>query len=105
MADVAREQRGAGLGPVIDIDAAARALEGASALDILAWASKHIPKLTLATGFGAEDCVLIDLIGKHALPITVFTLDTGVLFAETRELWRALEAKYGIAIRGVVPAQ
>jgi thioredoxin-dependent adenylylsulfate APS reductase len=105
MTDVAREQRGNGAGAVTDVDAAARALEGASALDILTWASKHIPKLTFATGLGAEDCVVIDLIGKHALPIAVFTLDTGVLFAETRELWRALEGKYGIAIRGVVPAQ
>ena len=40
---------------------------------------------------GPEGCVLIDLIGRHKLPIDVFTLDTGFLFPETRELWRRLE--------------
>jgi len=105
MADVVPEQHGPGLGPVIDVGAATRSLEGAAALEILQWASAHIPRLTFATGFGAEGCVIIDLIGKHALPIDIFTLDTGLLFPETYALWRALEAKYGITIRGVAPEQ
>jgi phosphoadenosine phosphosulfate reductase len=80
--------------------------EGASALEILTWASDSFgERLTFATGFGAEGCVIIDLVGRHHLPIDLFTLDTGVLFRETYELWRALEAKYGITIRAVRPAQ
>ena len=90
---------------VIDIEAASRALEGAPAADVLSWAAQHVPKLTFATGFGAEGCVIIDLIGKHQLPIDVFTLDTGVLFPETYTLWKQLEHKYGITIRGVKPDQ
>ena len=90
---------------VIDIEAAARALEDAPAVDVLRWASERIPRLTFATGFGAEGCVIIDLIGRHGLPIDVFTLDTGLLFPETYALWRALEARYGITIRAVTPAQ
>src|SRR4249920_3353564 len=87
---------------LIDVPAEAHRLEGATAADILAWASKTVgPKLTFATGFGAEGCVIIDLIAKHRLPIDLFTLDTGVLFPETYELWRTLEARYGIAIRAV----
>ncbi len=40
-------------------------LEGSSAAEILAWASEqHGGKLTFATGFGAEGCVLIDLIAR-----------------------------------------
>ncbi|MEJ7599315.1 MAG: phosphoadenylyl-sulfate reductase [Kofleriaceae bacterium] len=39
------------------------------------------------------------------MPIDVFTLDTGLLFPETYTLWRQLEARYGITIRGVTPAQ
>src|SRR5262245_56970921 len=105
MTDAALDQRGPPLGPVIDIDVAARALEGASALEVLRWASTHIPRLTFATGFGSEGCVIIDLIGAHALPIDIFTLDTGLLFPETYALWRALESKYGITIRGVTPEQ
>jgi thioredoxin-dependent adenylylsulfate APS reductase len=90
---------------VIDIEAAATALEGTPAVDVLRWASAQIPRLTFATGFGAEGCVIIDLIGRHQLPIDVFTLDTGVLFPETYELWRALEKRYGITIRAVTPEQ
>jgi thioredoxin-dependent adenylylsulfate APS reductase len=88
----------------IDVAAAARSLEGQAAHEILAWASEHVgPRLTFATGFGAEGCVIIDLIARHRLPIDLFTLDTGLLFDETYALWRALETRYGITIRGVRP--
>ena len=89
---------------LIDIEGAARALEGEPAVDILRWASTRIPTLTFATGFGAEGCVIIDLIGRHRLPIDIFTLDTGLLFPETYALWKQLETTYGITIRGVAPA-
>ncbi len=89
----------------IDVPAAAAELEGATAVDILRWASQRLaPKLTFATGFGAEGCVIIDLVAKHGLPIDLFTLDTGVLFPETYTLWKQLENKYGITIRGVTSA-
>jgi phosphoadenosine phosphosulfate reductase len=88
---------------MIDISVAARALEGESPTRILTWASQHLPELTFATGFGAEGCVLIDLIARAKLPIDLFTLDTGVLFPETYELWRRLEERYGITIRAVRP--
>ncbi len=80
-------------------------LEGATAGEILLWAGQHIPRLTFATGFGAEGCVLIDLIVRLGLDIDLFTLDTGVLFPETYELWKRLEARYGVTIRGVEPVQ
>lgn len=89
-----------------DLVSAASALEHRSPLEILRWAcDRFSPRLTFATGFGAEGCVLIDLIGKHRLPIDVFTLDTGLLFPETYALWRRLEEKYDITIRAVRPAQ
>src|SRR5215813_7655623 len=88
----------------IDITNAARELEGRSPAEILRWASqRHGDKLTFATGFGAEGCVIIDLIARHDLPIDLFTLDTGLLFPETYDLWRQLERRYGIAIRAVRP--
>jgi phosphoadenosine phosphosulfate reductase len=107
MTDVAPDGHGTGgkLSLAIDIGAAARSLEGESAINILRWASAHIPRLTFATGFGAEGCAIIDLIARHALPIDIFTLDTGLLFPETYALWRELEAKYGITIRAVKPEQ
>ena len=85
--------------------AQAAALERQSPLDVLRWAAgQYAPRLTFATGFGPEGCVLIDLIGRHRLPIDVFTLDTGLLFPETRALWRKLEQRYDVTIRGVEPA-
>jgi len=90
----------------LSVAEAASELEGATAIDILAWASRRLgPRLTFATGFGAEGCVIIDLIAKAGLPIDLFTLDTGVLFAETYALWRQLEAKYGVTIRAIRPEQ
>lgn len=71
--------------------------------DILAQAVQQFPKLTFATGFGAEGCVLIDMIARAKLPIDMFTLDTGVLFPETYELWQRLEQRYGVTIRSVKP--
>jgi phosphoadenylyl-sulfate reductase (thioredoxin) len=71
---------------------------------VLAWAAERFaPRLTLATGFGAEGCVLIDLIARADLPIDLFTLDTGLLFPETYALWRTLEDRYGLRIHGVRP--
>jgi phosphoadenosine phosphosulfate reductase len=88
---------------VIDVPGAAESLEHESAVDILRWAAKRVGKLTFATGFGAEGCVVIDLIAREQLAIDIFTLDTGVLFPETYELWRRLEQRYGITIRAVRP--
>src|SRR5688572_7221791 len=92
-----------GRGPIIDVTAAAQELDTSSAAEILRWASQYIHKLTFATGFGAEGCVVIDLIARERLPIDIFTLDTGVLFPETYDLWRQLEQTYGITIRAVRP--
>lgn len=87
-----------------EVEAAARALEGRAPLDALVWAAERFaPRLGFATGFGAEGCVLIDLVGRHRLPIDIFTLDTGVLFPETYALWRRLEHKYHLTIRSVQP--
>src|SRR5262245_14617164 len=88
----------------VDIDV--EGLGAASAAEVLRWASQRFGgRLTFATGFGAEGCAIIDLIGRERLPIDLFTLDTGLLFPETYQLWRALEVRYGITIRAVRPAQ
>ena len=67
--------------------------------------SASLRRITFATGFGAEGCVLIDLVARHRLPIDLFTLDTGLLFPETYALWRRLEARYGVVIRAVRPLE
>jgi phosphoadenosine phosphosulfate reductase len=87
-----------------EVAAAARELEHHSAEDILTVAAaRFAPRLALATGFGAEGCVLIDMVARLELPIDIFTLDTGLLFKETYELWGKLEMRYGVRIQGVKP--
>jgi phosphoadenosine phosphosulfate reductase len=84
----------------------AAALEGQPPEVVLRWAAERFPgRVTFATGFGMEGCVLIDVIARHRLAIDLFTLDTGLLFPETRALWRTLEQRYGVTIRAVRPAQ
>jgi phosphoadenosine phosphosulfate reductase len=87
-----------------DPEEARRRLEGHTPEEILAFAAdRYGPRAGFATGFGPEGCVLIDLIGRHRLPIRIFTLDTGLLFPETHTLWRRLEERYGLEIEAVRP--
>lgn len=56
------------------------------------------PSSALASSFGAEDMVLTDLIAKDALPIAIFTLDTGRLPGETYALIDRVREHYGLPI-------
>lgn len=77
-------------------------LEGESPQAILEWAATTLsPRITFGTGFGLEGCVLIDLIARRELAVDIFTLDTGLFFRETYQLWSDLEKRYGVTIRGV----
>lgn len=60
-------------------------------------ATRHAPAV-LASGFGTEGMVLIDLIARHALPIRIFTLDTGRLHEETLALIDRTRERYGLPI-------
>ncbi|HXE81273.1 MAG TPA: phosphoadenylyl-sulfate reductase [Vicinamibacterales bacterium] len=90
----------------IDVPKIAAQLEGAPVDEILQWAADTFgPRVTFGTGFGVEGCIIVHTIGTRRLPIDIFTLDTGLLFPETMELWRTLEQRYGVVIRAVRPAQ
>lgn len=87
-------------------EAEAAQLESADPGEVLSWAAaRFAPRLAFAFGFGPEGGVLLDLIARRRLPIDVFTLDTGLLFDETRDLWRRLEERYALTIRAVRPEQ
>jgi phosphoadenosine phosphosulfate reductase len=62
---------------------------------------RHHPRLVMACSFQKEESVLIDLLMQIEPQARVFTIDTGVLFAETYATWRALEERYGLAIEVV----
>jgi phosphoadenosine phosphosulfate reductase len=56
--------------------------------------SAQYTSVVLANSLGAEDMVLTDLIASLALPIGVFSLDTGRLPAETYALLDTLRSHY-----------
>ena len=88
----------------VDIEMWAGALEERSPEEILGFAAERFaPRLGFATGFGAEGCVLVQMIARAGLAVDLFTLDTGYLFPETYALWNRLEERYGVTIRGVRP--
>jgi phosphoadenosine phosphosulfate reductase len=88
-----------------EIASAAAELEGASPEAALRWVVQRFPgRVGFATAFGPEGCVLLEAIAREKLAVEVFTLDTGLLFPETVELWRELERRYGVRVRGVRPS-
>ncbi len=66
-------------------------------------AEQHAGAIVQATSLGAEDMVLTDLIARHALPIAVATLDTGVLHSETLALLPAIRTHYGLEVEVFKP--
>jgi phosphoadenosine phosphosulfate reductase len=76
-----------------------RRLAGANPREILEWAvDRFQPRLTMATAFGAEGCVLLHLLSEIDPKVRVFNLNTGYQFPETLELRDRLAARYGIEV-------
>ncbi|MBP6117232.1 MAG: phosphoadenylyl-sulfate reductase [Neisseriaceae bacterium] len=57
----------------------------------------------LASSLAAEDMVLTDAIARQRLPITVFTLATGKLHAETLALLPQISQRYGLEVNTIAP--
>jgi phosphoadenosine phosphosulfate reductase len=71
---------------------------------ILEWAVERFsPRLTMATAFGAEGCVLIHLLAEIAPEVRVFNLDTGYQFPETLALKERMAERYGIDVELIQP--
>ncbi|HEX5091673.1 MAG TPA: phosphoadenylyl-sulfate reductase [Burkholderiales bacterium] len=73
------------------------------ALQLLAAVAGSYGPAALSSSLGAEDMVLTDLIAREGLPIEIFTLDTGRLHAETRQLAARIQSYYGVALRVLHP--
>ena len=79
-------------------------LMGSTPREILEWAVERFhPRLTMATAFGAEGCVLLHLLAEIDPKVRVFNLDTGYQFAETLELRDRIRERYGIEVEMVRP--
>jgi phosphoadenosine phosphosulfate reductase len=76
-----------------------RRLESASPQEIIRWAvEKYAPKLTMATAFGPEGCVILHMLAEIDPATYVFNLDTGYQFQETLELRDRIARRYGIEV-------
>jgi phosphoadenosine phosphosulfate reductase len=74
-------------------------LESLSAQEVLAHVvDEYHPRLYVACSFQKEASVILDMLLALEPAARVFTLDTGVLFPETYEMWRRIEQRYEIEI-------
>ena len=72
--------------------------------DVLRWAlDTFSPDIKIASSFGAEDVVLIDMAIKINPKVRVFTLDTGRLNEETYEVMDRVRQKYKVTIESFFP--
>jgi len=80
-------------------------MENKSAQEVLRWAMDiYGSKIALASSFGPEDIVLIDIMTKIDKEKTrIFTLDTGRLNQETYDLIDTISRKYNIRIEVFFP--
>jgi phosphoadenosine phosphosulfate reductase len=87
-----------------ELGAASRELLDAPAEQVLAWVEQRFgSRAAIASSFGAEDMVLIDLARTHAPSVRLFTLDTGRLPPETYELMDVVRRRYGVEIETYFP--
>ena len=81
-----------------------RDFESKSPQEILTWAlEKYGTRVGIASSFGLEDMVLIDMASKITKQFTVFTLDTGRLHEETYLTMDRTRSHYGIVIQSYFP--
>ena len=80
-----------------DLKVISEEFETAAPEVLLRWAVEEFgPDVALATGFGAEGCVLVAMLSGINPGTRIFYLDTDLLFPETYILRDRLEARYGV---------
>jgi phosphoadenosine phosphosulfate reductase len=87
-----------------DLEEVNRHLNGATPREILRWGVEtYFPKLTMATAFGPEGCVILHLLAEIEPRVRVFNLETGYQFPETLRLRDRIAERYGIEVELIRP--
>lgn len=82
----------------------AEEFESKSAQEVLKWTlKKYGRKVALASSFGVEDVVLIDMMVNINPKSRIFTLDTGRLPQETYQVMEEIREKYKVKIEVYCP--
>ena len=66
-------------------------------------AARFPGQVVFSTSFSFEDQVITHAIASNEIPITLFTLDTGRLFAETYSVWSSTNDKYHTRVKAYYP--
>ena len=64
---------------------------------------QQLGQLVFSTSLGQEDQVLTHHIGTNAIPVSVFTLDTGRLFQETYDVLASTKQQFILPIKAYTP--
>jgi phosphoadenosine phosphosulfate reductase len=87
-----------------ELAAISQRLEHSEPEAILEWAwNQYGERFTMATAFGPEGMVILEMLSRVAPKAHVFNLDTGYQFPETLALRDRVAAKYGIEVELMRP--
>lgn len=79
-------------------------LNGLSIAEFIHLLTAQFPgQVTFSSSFSYEDQVVTHEILSNNLPVKIFTLDTGRLFAETYSVWNSTNEKYNTKIQAYYP--
>ena len=82
-----------------DLKAISGRFEASSPEAVLQWGIREFgSEIALVTSFGAEGCVLIDMLAQSSRATRILYLDTDLLFPETYSLCQRLQERYGVVI-------
>lgn len=88
----------------LDLRAANRDLEGATAEEIVRWAAgRFAGQLAMSSSFGAQSAVMLHLVSQHAPGTPVIFIDTGYLFEETYRFVAELTERFDLDVRVYAP--
>ena len=73
------------------------------AAELAVLAKEYPGRVTFSSSFSYEDQVISHQILTNKIPISIFTLDTGRLFAETYSVWSSTNEKYATRIKAYYP--
>jgi phosphoadenosine phosphosulfate reductase len=79
-------------------------ISGLNTVDALMKLTEEFPgQVTFSSSFSFEDQVISHDILSNQLPISIFTLDTGRLFAETYSVWNSTNERYNTHVKAYYP--
>ncbi len=88
----------------VNLEAVSEELAGCSAEQVVKWGVETFDnRVALASSFGAEDVVLVDMISRLGRKPRIFALDTGRLHEATYEVMERARERYGVAIEVYYP--